>query len=400
MLKNTKQIDFMLPNVIFWFVIFLKPVFWSIFSSNYAAGTFAWAAAIFFLLFLQAANKKFYVNLRTSAGWQLYFIYFVFCVLSSFSQGATDTLYALLLIIPLAHQALYVSHSDSVKPLAIGVTAALWVMFFVTLASGTDDLSSRNSSGEIGPNTIGLASALSAYLSYRTASSSKAGERIFWWFGALFAVTVLLLTVSKTSIAAFLVAIFFSSPSLQRFHARSVILIICFFVFVFFDYGSLFVSRIAAEEITFTGRTLLWAGILDYVSGWPVLIGNGYNSSVKISSDIGFDIFRVTSFTHAHNSYLEAYLNTGIFGVIFIFAIIFFGLKCLFSKIENKSRFVTFRGVFIIFLVRSLTEASFSQPGSSDSLLFFSMFLYVSWAAKNGRLVMPARAPIQSCYKL
>lgn len=127
---------------------------------------------------------------------------------------------------------------------------------------------------------------------------------------------------------------------------------------------------------------------MNYVSGWPILVGNGYNSSKEITQEIGFDVFGVTSFTQAHNAYFEAYLNTGVLGVAAILGMVFILFKIHFAKFRNDHSYITSRGIFIILVVRSLMEASITQPGSSDSLLFFSIFLF---ACRNFNFKTPLR---------
>lgn len=366
----------MISNAIFWFFVFLKPVFWTLFPWNYSVGTFVWATAVTAPLIIQGAKTGFRLNISQGKGWWLYLSYFLLCFITSIFNNVSAIFYSLILSIPFLHQPLYTKRIDIFRSAASGILGALATTLLVALGSGIGDLSSRETSNEIGPNTIGLTAALSAYLSYRASTATRGYNRIFWQLGAVFSFSILLLTLSKTSIAAFLVAVIFSSRPLKKINAKTIITTIVVCSILFFPYGSTLYSKIESNEITFTGRTLLWGGIVNYVSGWSILVGNGYNSSKEITQEIGFDIFGVTSFTQAHNAYFEAYLNTGILGVAAILGIVFTLFKIFFSKFRSNHSYITSRGIFIILAIRSLMEASITQPGSSDSLLFFSLFLF------------------------
>lgn len=378
----------MISNAIFWFFVFLKPVFWTLFSWNYSVGTFLWATAVSAPLIIQGAKTGFRLNISQGKGWWLYFFYFILCFIASIFNNISAIFYSLILSIPFLHQALYAGKIETFKPAASGTLGALAMMLLVMFGSGIGDLSSRDTSNEIGPNTIGLTAALSAYLSYRASTATKGHNRIFWQLGAVFSFSILLLTLSKTSIAAFFLAVIFSSKPLKKVNAKTIITTVTICSILFFPYGSTLYSKIESNEITFTGRTLLWDGIVNYVSGWPILVGNGYNSSKEITQEIGFDVFGVTSFTQAHNAYFEAYLNTGVLGVAAILGMVFILFKIHFAKFRNDHSYITSRGIFIILVVRSLMEASITQPGSSDSLLFFSIFLF---ACRNFNFKTPLR---------
>lgn len=366
----------MISNAIFWFFVFLKPVFWALFPWNYSVGTFVWATAVTAPLIIRGARIGFRLNISQGKGWWLYLAYFMLCFVSSIFNDISAIFYSLILSIPFLHQALYSGKIDIFRSAASGVLGALAMILLVALGSGVDDISSREASNEIGPNTIGLTAALSAYLSYRVSTAARGYARAFWQIGAAFSFSILLLTLSKTSIAAFLLAIIFSLRPFKKTNAKRIFAAAVFFSIIFLPYGPALYSKIESDEITFTGRTLLWDGIMNYMSGWSVIVGNGYNSSKEITQEIGFDIFGVMSFTQAHNAYFETYLNTGLLGVAAILGIIFTLFKIYFTEFRNNHSYITSRGVFIILALRSLMEASITQPGSSDSLLFFSVFLF------------------------
>lgn len=362
-------------NALFWFFVFLKPIFWVLFPWNYSVGTLAWAAAITIPLILQAAKLGFRLRIGRGKSCWLYFFYFVICFATSLFSNIPAILYALILLVPFLHSTLFQDKADFFLSPASGILGALTTILLVMFALGVGDLSSREASSEIGPNTLGLTAALSTYLSYRAVTSTSGNRRIFWRLSAAFSLLILILTLSKTSIAALLIALAFSTKPLHRINLIKIFAAITIASILLYSYAPTLYTKVEAGEVTFTGRTLLWEGIVSHLSGWSILVGNGYNSSKEITREIGFEIFQVTSFTQAHNAYLEAYLNTGILGVAVIFGIIYIFAKTYFLRFNAAPSFITSRGVFIILGVRSLMEASITQPGSTDSLIFFSLFL-------------------------
>jgi len=371
----------MLFKSLFWFVLFSKPVFWVFLSPNYALGTLLWVFFQLLLLFFGAYSKKFCFSVAFDRVWWGYLAYAFVCVLGGVGRDTVSLFYGMVLFLPLLFALVFFdknySSDDLIKSIAIGGGGAMVLMAALVLLLGQGGLSSRDSGlGEIGPNTLGFIAALSSFVSFFVFSSSLRG-RVFWKIFGGGGFVILAMTVSKTSVIALLVAMFFTVNALDKYYIRRSLFLVLAAVLLFSDYFFVIYDRFASGEINLTGRTILWAGILDYVKGSAVLFGYGYNSSADITKDIGFGIFGESSFTHAHNSYFEIYVNSGLVGLFFFLLVIVFFLKFFFQVFAQKNIKII-RGIFVILLVRSITEASISQPGSSDSVLFFVLFLFCS----------------------
>jgi exopolysaccharide production protein ExoQ len=109
------------------------------------------------------------------------------------------------------------------------------------------------------------------------------------------------------------------------------------------------VAGSVGRDPTLTTRTEIWAAVLTLKTNF--LFGAGYNSVWL--SDAGRKLGKALEVPHAHNGYLEAYLNTGIVGLSLLLAV-------LLSAGRNAAR--------------QLSEGSFA--GSLLVALFLSGMLY------------------------
>jgi exopolysaccharide production protein ExoQ len=138
-------------------------------------------------------------------------------------------------------------------------------------------------------------------------------------------------------------------------------------LFFFTDVTELIV-KLVEKDMTFTGRTDIWAGLLSE----PIhpLIGTGYSSFwLKPSMMASFH-----NIIQAHNGYLETYLNGGILGVCLLIALILATGYRVKSEILSGSEFgVLLFSVFMITLFYNLTETMFNRL----DLIWF-MFLVAS----------------------
>jgi len=156
------------------------------------------------------------------------------------------------------------------------------------------------------------------------------------------------------------------------FVAPAVILLLNFI----FDLGQLFVSLLG-RDLTFTSRTLIWAGCLD--SNINPLIGAGYCDFWKqdfariISQHIGF--FYILK--EAHNGYLETYLNGGLIGLALLLAAMVAGARRIFQQLEVGSGVVELQvAVLVVALVYNLTESAFNGLNQIWFIMLFAITQY------------------------
>jgi O-antigen ligase len=136
---------------------------------------------------------------------------------------------------------------------------------------------------------------------------------------------------SSTALGSFLVAsVVYFGYRMSREKARLNSLIWCTYAIAIFSAVVLLVPglrAIAAESLgrdaTLTTRTDIWEAVLDM--GTNPLLGTGY-ASVWLTTD-GWKLAQELDIPHAHNGYLETYLNSGFIGVFLLIGLLVVAAK-------------------------------------------------------------------------
>jgi exopolysaccharide production protein ExoQ len=133
---------------------------------------------------------------------------------------------------------------------------------------------------------------------------------------AAFLSLTLLLTVSKTSILGIIIALGYllkDRISMNKFAIISAAAIAGLALAAPYAAQTTAIENRESSAFTLTGRTFIWAALLDNISNHP-LIGSGYGSFDNIGVDIG-DFHA----PHAHNELLQQQTTLGIVGVALAF---------------------------------------------------------------------------------
>jgi O-antigen ligase len=162
-------------------------------------------------------------------------------------------------------------------------------------------------------------------------------------------------------------------------------------VFVFFiNYGSEYLDLYLNSTYsfdTFSGRTLLWDGILSELNYFQLIFGNGFNTSSDLSGYVGRVIFGVDGFTQAHSAVVESIINSGLIGCFLLFYIFSLVLKQTFYsliKLDSlRSTYVFISSITILILLRLFLEGSIAQPGAVDAILFCFIVTAYSFKLPN-----------------
>lgn len=190
-----------------------------------------------------------------------------------------------------------------------------------------------------------------------------------YWFLVLMNLGALVLTHSRTSMAALVVAIFLTMlvhATPARLSALFMGICLVIIAALTIDYDTLFqlLSRSGeASEITSgTGRAEIWAFVVTLIAQKP-LWGWGYASSNAIIPAAAAEIGFVAS--HGHNAYLQIAFCIGYIG-LFLFAALIF-LKIFFA-LKYQSQMVI--GFLFLVLVDGLTEPiAFQGPVIATALV-------------------------------
>lgn len=214
------------------------------------------------------------------------------------------------------------------------------------------------------PNSLGFlySSVLCFLLSFRLFRFKILKNLVLLVFAIL-----LVLTFSKTSVIAMLVAVIAGSVFQQGWHKAKYILsllIIGVIVYIFLaDYLQSQIQVYTSNPYlvsTLTGRTILWDWVLEMVGERPWL-GYGYATFREVFKLYSLALGFVVPATQAHNALLDVmftggYIGLTIFVVILIKALIVVLKTSAKFQGEPKALFMVLITTFI--LVRSLTEGS------------------------------------------
>ena len=251
-----------------------------------------------------------------------------------------------------------------------GLAAIAWIMPVASdLRLGDEQFFNSN---EIG-NLCAFAIFFAQYLSR--------ADRGDWRMAKFFLVVTLIRSLSKTTLAAFLISealLLLLDKSMSRktkwlIVAFALLLLAVFWglLVAYFDYY----TNNGNQAETLTGRIVIWLYVLGSVTDhpWTLIVGHGFDSWWKVVPPFGGDLFEAR---HAENEGLQQLYAYGLAGIVLLVGV-YCGLFRLLRKLEGSP----VRTVFLCFLafivVRGLAESD-----SFDLLLpFWAIVLISSLAA-------------------
>jgi exopolysaccharide production protein ExoQ len=179
-----------------------------------------------------------------------------------------------------------------------------------------------------------------------------------WKLTIAFLAITLVRSLSKTTLAAFLVAEIFLllrdrsiAHKTKLLMAASSLLIVVAFWGLFQAYFSIYTNAGNQAE-TLTGRTAIWATVLDSALQQPIL-GHGFDSLWKIIPPFGPDRFEAR---HAENELLQQFYAYGVFGVVLL-AGLYASLFLQIRRLPRSPVKIAFFSILLYVLVRGIAEA-------------------------------------------
>jgi exopolysaccharide production protein ExoQ len=177
-----------------------------------------------------------------------------------------------------------------------------------------------------------------------------------WGLATLFLILTILRSLSKTTIAAFLVSgayLIIQDRSISRrsklFLTTAAILIILVFWGLFEAYYNFYTTNGNQAE-TLTGRTAIWSYVLDAATERP-WIGHGFDSMWNVVPTFGTFEAR-----HAENELLEQLYSYGVVGVLTLCGV-YISLYRDIRRTAHGSLKVIFASVILFVVVRGFAEA-------------------------------------------
>lgn len=144
-----------------------------------------------------------------------------------------------------------------------------------------------------------------------------------------------------------------------------------------FDEILLYAINLAGKDITFTGRTVIWDILFNAGLEEHSVLGAGFDSFFLKHDQIR----QVANWnaSHAHNEYLQIFLNFGMIGIVIYLLNLFSIFRCFFCSGRNPETHLL-ASLMIFFLFRSFFEPIFMRDSWAYfvflTLLFFLGDIY------------------------
>lgn len=347
---------------------------------------------IFIALIIAGATVLF----RRKPDWQKifaanrwFFIFIIYCAVSiiwsdypfvSFKRWIKELGNVIMVLIIItendpvkAIRALFSRYSYIVIPLSL-----LLIYFFPDI--GTQYSNAQIETAFIGvttnKNTLGIVTLVSILflvwdmIYLRSADALKTGPLDLMLRLALMAMAAWLMILSNsiTAIICLLLGIgilVFMKSAFMRNQVRyfgTYSLLFCFLPLCLICYPDIIEMMVKGlgRDITFTGRTELWADLIR--ESVNPIIGTGYQSFwLGNRADILWEKYYYHPI-QAHNGYLETYLNGGLIGLFLLVAMIVTTAVKLKKQMEFESKLgVLLLAIFVVGIFYSMTEAMFSR---------------------------------------
>jgi exopolysaccharide production protein ExoQ len=267
--------------------------------------------------------------------------------------------------------------------LAIGFSVEVVLGIFRPYASG------YRFAGMLHPNGQGVDCGL-LLLSGLAAADSEKHRRNIFWSCALIGFIFLVLTASRTALAATVLAIAAYSSAAWSSRAKITIvyvlgILFCVVLLVLVNISLPMLRRAVVlarddggDSESFNGRTEVWGEVSAYVQRRPIL-GYGYGgfwTPTHMSEIAGDEKWAVPD---SHSAYLEYLLNLGAVGLVAYVLLLCAGLwrAFRFRRISQNTSFAFYGALLVFSVTVGLLEAGPAEP---SLLMFLSMVVLAQLA--------------------
>jgi len=236
-------------------------------------------------------------------------------------------------------------------------------------------------------NQLGSNMALSA-LFFLLFTSNSPRYRWIKWAGFILSVGLILLSTSKTSLVILLTIV--ALLPVYRALRWNYSLALPFLITVLFMAGVVAIVFMNNEETllellgrdaTLTGRTGLWAAVLDKIWERPWL-GYGYHAFWRGWDGESADVWRVEPWgpPHAHDGFLDVWLDLGLLGLsVFVLSFIYCYLRAVtWARLTKNAEGLWPLGYLTFMILSNLTESSFLRED-----IFWILYLAITLSMHN-----------------
>lgn len=232
-------------------------------------------------------------------------------------------------------------------------------------------------------NILGAISTLQAISSLCMYYFTSKRKYLFYWFFGLILIVFarstssLIITLMLSAVSHLVILVNRSKLEIKAFYLILFLLLILTSLVVYVNIESIF--ELFGKDMTFTGRTLLWYNLFEYIQKEPYL-GYGYGAfwlgefslSGKLWNELGWEM------PHAHNGYINVTLELGISGLILLIMLLIKKMRLLIRElfISKNSYFLWPFLILSFFIIGNFSETYVLKQNSIYWVLFVYSVLY------------------------
>lgn len=184
---------------------------------------------------------------------------------------------------------------------------------------------------------------------------------------------------SLFTLLSIVLVVLFSVKGARRYVALVFLMTIISLILIF-EQNLVFWLQSIGIDTTLTGRVRIWVKTLELASDGGFW-GYGFASFDSHMFDRLWGIYRPA---HAHNSFIQAYFELGVVGLIILITLVVAHFKDVYSKRGSAFKFSYAGFVFFLTVLGSLTGANYA---SKPTLLFSVMLVLIALERGKGSLI-------------
>ncbi|HNP47643.1 MAG TPA: O-antigen ligase family protein [Bacteroidia bacterium] len=219
------------------------------------------------------------------------------------------------------------------------------------------------------PNELGMLSVIGASMVAMEMKEDR--NKILLVFMMLIALTVLLLTGSRSSLIGFLLIMLYFTGKSESKKLKAGVLIGLIVAMPFVITTIIFKQGNVEEVLSMTGRLPFWKALLTEGLPKEPLFGFGY---MRIAYKDYFQSVHTYAGQMTHNTFIQVLMNLGIVGLLLVLVQLFLTIRG-FMLTKDLSKKTFFVALFIPILINSFTE--FGIFGETNyGILFYQLLIF------------------------
>lgn len=237
-------------------------------------------------------------------------------------------------------------------------------------------------------NVLGKVSAISSlFLFFALLEQKNRSKKIIYFIGIALSVLLTIKSDSASAIIALMSIIFltgfFRLMQKIKSHQRRGILLILFIIFTILTItiatNLSTITELIGKDSTLTGRTEIWVYVLEEIKKSPIKgfgLGAFWQGYEGPSEKVNYKLWDPAP--HAHNGFIETYIETGLIGlIIFVILILSLSVQSYEKAMKNKDFKSLSSLIFIlVFIIYNIPDSLFLRVQSGIYFIWLIITIY------------------------